>query len=113
MKRFVVRQAGLAETEFIREFALEVPDDWTGKDVESLTLDDVNADDRIKWELDDQSKIEVNGQQVSSYDPSSTHCWHLPVARLYSEVNLDYYIRKAEAKRREAQSVTTDAGSSA
>ena len=86
----------------MREFALEVPDDWTEEDVESLTLDELATDDQIEWEQYDQSKVELNGQSVSSYDESNAHCRHLPVARLYTEVNLDYYVREAAKRRKEA-----------
>lgn len=113
MKRYVVRQAGIAETEFIREFAIEVPDDWTAQELEKLTLDELDIDNEIDWEQDDQSKIELNGQRVVSYDPSNTHCRLLPVVRFYSDVVLDYYEVSAEAQQLEAQKVIADAGSSA
>lgn len=62
-------------------------------------------------ERDHQYEVVLSGQQVSSYDKADTHCWRLPVAKLYTEVDVDHYIRKAEAKRREAQNVSTDAAS--
>lgn len=49
MKHVVVRQTGVAETEVVRELALEVPDDWSEEDVESLTLKVLESEDEIEW----------------------------------------------------------------
>ena len=79
MKRFLVKQAGISEVEYIREFVVEIPDGCTEEDVECMQLDN-----GLDWELDLASKIISNGHVVLPYDESHSS---LPVVRLEKEVD--------------------------
>ncbi len=83
MKRVVIKQVGVSEVEYIREFVVEVPDDCPEELIECVRLEDLKLDRETNWVTREEFHITPIRHFVShAAEPNSV----LPVVDLAEEL---------------------------
>ena len=93
MKQVVITQEGIGEAEYIRKFILEVPDDWDKRDIEAIDVEKLDDEcGALEWDFNYRPlTIAVSSQKLSFPGDEDYRLSHVPVLKLCSDLDENYY----------------------